>query len=546
MPSRSEELKAMGKKLVAKDSPLSQLLKRSLEKLQAQDDGPEHVVVKALAGTGKTTTLVEGLKEFKGISSELTPSSLQKAVWEAICLSRGHADSACFAAFGNDIAAELARRVPPGCEAVTTHKMGFRAVREAIGYRKPNKDAVEDLICELLEEDLKVLRRTKPVVLAATASLVDKCKLNLVDWKAPHFDEELAALATRHDIDLNGDEGEVFDLVPQILEMCLHPEPGREISFADMLWLPIVLNLPVYRYDLLLVDESQDLNRAQHELAKRAGRRLIFVGDENQAIYGFAGADSESLPRLQTELEATERGCISLPLNVTYRCGKAIVREAQRYVPDFQAHEHNPEGLITMASLERGSQDYRTQVASSDMVLCRVNAPLVSECFKFIASGRKANILGRKDMGEGLIKAVERLWSAGAGAETFVANVDEWLHKEQKKENARRRPDENRLANLQDRHDCLMIFSQEANTVGQAIAKINSIFTDDRDNPGIRLSSIHKAKGLESKRVFLLQPKGVGPRADRMQDWQLGQERNLMYVAITRAIDQFAYVKGGG
>jgi ATP-dependent exoDNAse (exonuclease V) beta subunit len=62
-----------------------------------------------------------------------------------------------------------------------------------------------------------------------------------------------------------------------------------------MIYLPVALDLPMPKYDLLLIDEAQDLSKCQQALAKKAGRRLVFVGDPKQALYGFCGADSKSL-----------------------------------------------------------------------------------------------------------------------------------------------------------------------------------------------------------------------------------------------------------
>ena len=110
----------------------------------------------------------------------------------------------------------------------------------------------------------------------------------------------------------------------------------------------------------ILVHNCQDLNRCQQALAKKAGKRLVLCGDPMQAIYGFAGADAESMPRMARELAAAPisfigdpvpgcRGCTTLPLTVTRRCGKAIVREANKLVKDFEAFETNPEGKVSYA-----------------------------------------------------------------------------------------------------------------------------------------------------------------------------------------------------
>src|SRR5262249_47785764 len=97
----------------------------------------------------------------------------------------------------------------------------------------------------------------------------------------------------------------------------------RAIDFDDMIWLPVVLRLSVWTYDRVFVDETQDLNAAQLELALRACRakgRILAIGDDKQAIYRFRGADSNAVERIIRRLSAKV-----LPLSVTYRCAQRIV-----------------------------------------------------------------------------------------------------------------------------------------------------------------------------------------------------------------------------
>jgi DNA helicase-2/ATP-dependent DNA helicase PcrA len=545
-----------------------------LQTAQGKADCPPHLIVEARAGTGKTTTLIEGLKLIKGIPSALVPSPQQAAVWEQMQLSHD-ASSICFVAFNKSIATELQRRVPEGCNASTMHSMGLRAVTANFGRLDIPRDAswvVRERVAKVLGMDVRELMKTRYDMLAATCKLVSLCKMNLVDASSV---EDLQNLAAHYEIELNGSASVVFDTVPKVLALCRDPKADGRMDYDDMIWLPVALGLPVIKYDLLLVDEAQDLNRCQQALARKAGTRLILVGDPKQAIYGFAGADSESMPRLSAELSETPAGCVTLPLTVTRRCGKAIVAEAQKYVPDFAAFDSNPEGTISRASYEGAEgtwqvlgpkgQDaagklaqmvdptakerysYHGLVQDGDMLLCRVNAPLVSQCFRFLKAGRKAYIQG-KDVGAGLISTIKKLCKIGKGPELnqsivdLISGLSEWLHSEQAKENAKRMPAEARLIALQDRYDCLSCFCEDASTVDAVIAKIEAVFSD-ADQEGIRLSSVHKAKGLEAHRVFILQPKGATmPHPMAKSKWQREQEFNLLYVAITRAINELVYV----
>lgn len=576
---------------------------------------PPHVIVVARAGTGKTTTLVEGLKRLKGMPTRIEPSPQQAAVWDAIDLSKD-AKTICFCAFNKAIATELQARVPQGCDAMTMHSMGLKAVTKAFGRVEVTSYRVLDIISRLLERDIRDLRKDCPILLKATEELVGLCKQNLIDcddfnlsraaidagyssdnpppgWdERPTWDDALDKLVSHYQVELaNGKDyqREVYDLVPRVLEKCADPAYDRRIDFNDMIWLPVVLDLLVFRYDLLLVDECQDLNRCQQALAKKAGKRLILCGDPKQAIYGFAGADARSMKRMEEELSgcvckpdgldhrkiasilgassatcmkcgqgAAGPGCIVLPLTVTRRCGKAIVAAASEFVKDFEAHETCSEGVVRSAKypIQGGYTDQRgehvpkrelawedvycAEAQSGDMVLCRVNAPLVSQCFRFLKRGIKANIRGR-DIAQGLISTIEKLHAATVP--DLVGKVTDWLNSELDKENAKRIPSEGKLIMLSDRADCLLAFADSATSVQDVIDKINSVFSDDSNGSGILLSSVHKSKGLEAKRVFILMPRGASmPHSMARSEWQLEQEYNLKYVAITRAIDELVWV----
>lgn len=554
-----------------------------------------HVIIEARAGTGKTTTLVEGLKRLMNVTSDhpasKNPSPQQRAVWDALDASKGKAKSVCFAAFNSSIAKELQSRVPAGCDAMTMHSMGFRAVRAAFGNVKVNEHRVEEIICDILGADPYELRREHGPLLQVSKQLVSLAKMNLVDTDEDEDEVSFALLemADHYEIEteaLPNWEGAVA-LIVETMSRCKEVDRDNAIDFSDMIWLPVALELPVKRYDLLLVDEAQDMNRCQQALAKRAGKRLVLCGDPKQAIYGFAGADSESMNRMFVELggercphcsgekwtlgrfEGSAKQCphcegkgyllpsdshglptcVKLPLTVTRRCGKSIVKEANKIVADFHAFETNGEGKVSSAAFENvdPSKTYRGRVQPKDMILCRVNAPLVSQCFRFIKEGRKAVIRGR-DVGQGLISTVTKLMKsykgeADKGCEELVARLSGWLADETAKENKKRFPNENKTIDLQDRYDCLICFTEGNKRVEEVIKRIESIFTDDSNTGAILLSSIHKAKGLEAHRVFLLEPKGASvPHPMAKSDWQVEQEWNLRYVAITRAIEELVFV----
>ena len=170
-----------------------------------------------------------------------------------------------------------------------------------------------------------------------------------------------------------------------------------------MIWLPIQLNLNIPKYEVLsLIDEAQDFNECQRETIDRAcnGGRCIIVGDRNQAIYGFRGADSDSISRFQDRLSAKIRDTKVLTLSTSFRCPTSVVAEANRYVKEFYAMDGASEGKVTIM------QPFDPN--DGDLVLCRYNAPLISAFYSLIGQGKSAYILGR-DMSKGLTSMVNRI-----------------------------------------------------------------------------------------------------------------------------------------
>jgi hypothetical protein len=595
---------------------------------------PPHVVVVARAGTGKTFTLIVGtVYMFKDVIPEAwaqlvarlgwepVPSPQQAAVWEQMRAGAAGVRTVRFGAFNNTIVNEFEHKwgwvIPMlrshGVELdfKTMHGTGFQAVRGAFEFRlNVDKYRWERIACEAGGfRDKHAARERYPALLPALDQLVRHCKLSLLEPTQENLDE----LVSHYGIGFDPDEKDLppwkrgksqpsgkaeetrrvaYDLVPKVLAKCLDVRHDRAIDFNDQVWLPHALGLEVPRFDLFLGDEVQDWNAAQQEIALKAGRRLVLCGDPYQAIYGFTGAGLHVIQDMTARLAGTAEGVEELPLTVTRRCGKAVVAEARKLVPDFEAHESNPEGVVRTATFPRervtggvtpdaAGLGYVAELRDADMLLCRCNAPLVSQCFLLLKLGRKANIVGR-DVGQGLVSVVTKL-KASTVAEV-IEKVEAWHDAEARKELARKCPNEGKLITLEDRRDCVLAFTADLlpdDPVQKVIDKIESVFADKRcplcrrgypgnvkvcDQPhcngaalefppGVRLSSVHKAKGLEADRVFILLPAKAGmPHPMAKSAWEQEQEKNLLYVARTRAITELVYVteaagrgrKGGG
>jgi superfamily I DNA/RNA helicase len=317
------------------------------------------------------------------------------------------------------------------------------------------------------------------------------------------------------------------------------------IDFDDMILAPLVFRARFWPKDWVLVDESQDTNPARRALAlamlKPKTGRMIFVGDPAQAIYGFTGADSDSMNQLAQATNAK-----MLPLNVTRRCPKAVVEQAQRLVPDFVAHEDAPMGVVRAIEYDALVTE---GLSKTDAILCRNTAPLVQTAYMLISNGIACRVEGR-EIGSGLIKLACR-WKLKT-LDKLLIKLEDYQARQTAKFMSR--DQEDRIQGLVDQLDCLRIIinrcqAQNKHSIDDLVKDIEAMFgntPDGQQPPVLTLSTGHKSKGREFARVYLLDMQKYCPSPYAKKDWQLVQERNLEYVMITRAMRELIYVSTNG
>jgi superfamily I DNA/RNA helicase len=306
-----------------------------------------------------------------------------------------------------------------------------------------------------------------------------------------------------------------------------------ELDFDDMLLFACLPAVNFRRADVLFVDEAQDTNGVQiflmSKMLAEAGR-LVAVGDSHQAIYGFRGAGSDSM-----KLVAEKFNCVQLPLTVSWRCGKSIIREAQKIVAHIEAAPNARDGKV-----EKLESFDASIFEPSDAVLCRTNKPLVSLAFS-LTKAKRIISFADKDMG-GQVVAVLKSRKAKS-----VAELEAKLRAFHAKKSAAL-ADEGKavaLAAFEDKMGCVFEFfkNTRANTTDALIEEVKSFFAESASAAKIELSTVHKAKGKEYQRVFILGYSELMPLRYAKLPWQKEQEENLRYVAITRAKEYLGYLK---
>jgi DNA helicase-2/ATP-dependent DNA helicase PcrA len=486
--------------------------------------GPS-VVLEAVAGAGKTTTLVYAMYLMAGdsilvafntkIVKEVEEKAREKGVFDAM------------------------RHV-----ICTVHSAGFKAIRA-----RNSKIRVEEKKSILIAREFAARNPKLDDILVPAVALVGLAKQGLLATRK-EAQPAWAAAARRHNLDDAIPEGrtmrELVTFAQAILDKS-NERRGECVDFDDMVYLPAMFSdYPIRQYDNVLLDEAQDTNAARRALAGkmlRPGGRLFACGDRHQALYAFTGADSAALDMIAETFDA-----VRMPLSVSYRCPRAVVAEARQHVEHIEAHASAPEGIVRHVHVARDKLA-TLGLTEKDAIICRTNKPLIRTAYDLIAAGIPCKVEGR-DIGRSLGALLKKVTGGHdtMTTEEVLSVLAEWLRTEQ--EAAQKKDDEARAKVAEDKHGALVVIADKARSRGQLgrgalvpamLAEIEALFADDVKGR-LTLSSIHKAKGREWRRVFWLQAAmGRNPKRPP-QPWEVETEVCCNYVAITRAQDELVYL----
>lgn len=490
-------------------------------------NGTGHGILVAVAGAGKTTTLVEMVK----------------------LIVRDGLGSGVFLAYNKKIADEIGAKLKAAgidwkqFRAATFHSIGKSTWDYAVAGKDKSRypKVIEKKVDGILEEwgvpedrrsfikTLVSLAKNHAVGVLNEGELLDvPTWLHLVehyglDERLPFEGEALERATTQAII-----------LAQGVLQQSINMN-AAVIDFDDMLYAPLIHEARPFRQDWVFVDEAQDTNPARRLFAERLLKpsgRLVAVGDPHQAIYGFAGADNDSLRIIAEHFQATE-----LPLTITYRCPKQVVALARTWVSHIEAHESAPEGMVQHLTWEDFVKGVDAGALNpTDAILCRNTKPLVTLAFELIRKRIACHVEG-KDIGKGLY-ALATKWKSVRRIGALRHKLDDYRDKEVKRLLEKER--EAQADALNDRVDTLLVLMEslkEDDSVEEVQRIVDDLFrdTDGTERPTVTLSTVHKSKGREWDTVFLLGRNTLMPSPFAKQAWSLEQEKNLCYVAVTRA-----------
>lgn len=524
--------------------------------------GEGHGIIDAVAGAGKTTTIMECARYARDPSRVL------------------------FCAFNNSIAGEIARRFKDrGMQEVTVqtiHALGLRILRE-------NSDYGVNL--ELKEHKYQTIFRGEEMQTKLAPHINALCELNNLNPVAAQNGDSRQAFAIKnlmyrirgrllninqkHRATLNGptfedftamvehfgiftpteeksksfrEELEIYYAAHRLLLTAGNELAARSyvIDFTDMIYLPFVWKLnAATKFDWIFIDECQDLSKAQFAVAAKYGQRgsrVLAVGDPRQSIYGFTGADVESFSRVARMTRATE-----LPLTTCFRCPVKVIELAREIREDIVGAKTVP-GTVETISIEQVTELARPD----DLIISRLRAPLLVLIFEFISQDTKIQVAedeAQEFIGElkTLFKQEELQASVKRRYKTFevlkqqVFSRNMWVIRQNAQKiakvterdlflDAETEYLEKRLEFLHKRYE---LWQKQCASVSKILERIKEYVSAKKN--AIKLSTIHRAKGLEENRVFIIDYDKLPWTRPQQKDWEKVQETNLEYVAITRA-----------
>lgn len=362
---------------------------------------------------------------------------------------------------------------------------------------------------------------------------------------------------------------------------------GNLCDFTDLILKPIEIfrhnpsALEYYqrRYQYCLVDEMQDVSMAQfdliHILFEKTGRVTV-VGDDDQTIYGWRGADASLLLNFSKKFTNAE----TLTLSTCFRCPNFVIKAMSKVIQNNKVRvkkvikSTNSESIIysnqkilLIGALTRESEArlvadeiektvkkpgtvavlYRTRTAANDLA-----AELKTRKVSITKSDNSKRLDGKS--AQILLNAL--LYIAGSNYDSKVLNPDLLSNIARGIEKIKTTPENDdvirselstvtikeaidRIADALDLHDpSVNVLISEAGDRTDFVTFVDDVkemplSQDDKGSGRVTMTTAHQAKGLEWDHVFIIGAnKGQWP-SNRRGD--IEEERRLFYVAMSRA-----------
>jgi len=465
------------------------------------------IMGEAVAGSGKSTTMLEMLsrkmKDFQG--------------------------KAFLTLFSKSLQEELAPYATPRLSITTKHALGLKLFYANRIKPFVDKNKSRNLIMNNIGFDPSKMDDSESKAawreLFAMCDLADKLRVRFVDWRDANV---VSQVNNQYGCDVSD-----ISMVQELMALSLEKSKTGWIDFTDMNYAPLIHGFDFDKHELGVMDECQDFSPMDAMFLEKCiadGGKVAFVGDTRQSIMGFAGADTSMMDKLRNKF-----GCSVFPISYTFRCPKSVVNavvsgghhETIKAWSGAKDGVFDPDAAYDIHGYENGT-----------MLLSRRNASLIPFAIKAYKAGRQVSVLG--ELIEQKMLGILRHKDCKTICELRTDIMDEQAKKVEKLQQSAN-PSASAIEFVNDLYDTLLSIINECTLVNQVEKMILELFRLKKDS--LVYSSMHRSKGREADRVVILDSNRMTLDVSKMNDEEIQQEKNLVYVAMTRPKQQLDFVK---
>ncbi|NJO95043.1 MAG: ATP-dependent helicase [Pleurocapsa sp. CRU_1_2] len=422
----------------------------------------------------------------------------------------------------------------------TVHSAGYRVLKKYLGVRRLE---VEESKYRRLAKSLDWFngsdpKQAKVVSLSNFLKLFEFVRLTL----SPLTPQALSELVSHYALDIDKQHlAQISQRIDYLFRVGMDSAASEAvIDHTDMLWLPVVWQvnqMPGFKFaQRVMVDEAQDMSRLQLEFVLSLAHeqaKMLFVGDPAQSINGFCGADTDSFSNIQTRLQAQE---FTLP--VCYRCPKTHIELINKLCPEIPIvpRDNAPLGSIkVIKEWDLWSETKDSQIKPGDLVIARCSSSLVDLHLKMIVKGIPCNLVG-SSLQQDLLNLLEDIAEQTGFEYQKLAEFAQIYLKFKQSIYEQNDNGAILLLQLNDRIKAVeAIYNYfQSKSLAELASSIKQLFGSE-DDEAVLLSTIHRAKGMESERVYIAEPLTLPLIWESQKQWQEQQEQNLLYVALSRS-----------
>jgi len=395
-------------------------------------------------------------------------------------------------AFNKAIATNLSKK---GIRSTTLHSLGLKILKSHF-YVKVNPAKMYEIAESRYP---KIARDIVPLAELAIAT----CCCSVLELKKELYNRGVEiSEETAESLDIS------LHLVQESRELF---RKNREICFAEMVSLPVTENLLTDGCNTIFADEIQDLSLAQIKLLQlQQPEVFVGVGDPDQNIMTFAGSHLKSFECVKNLFN-----CKEFFLTETYRCPQKLVDYFKKYSTKQEIKSLNPkEGRIDL----RESLEDLDWVDKDTLVLIKSNHEAIEPVIFFLKKRIPFCLLG----GEKLKEKAINLLDASSSSLAHKA-IDEIFKK----------------TNKEDMDETLSYIRLFTSLLTQNMSteklKENVLVALSSQEEGVKISTVHKAKGLESQSVCVLGSTSLPDSYKDMSAEEISKEKRLAFVAYSRS-----------